>query len=62
MPSTEEEDQLLAELERVLERCMVNRGNRAPTEVEIKQGNFLEESSTWKDYQAFKQQFPDFDS
>ncbi len=43
------DNQILAEPEKVLERRMIKRGNRAVNEVWVKWSNLQEESATWQE-------------
>ncbi len=61
IPLTNEDGQLLAEPEGILERRMVKKGNRAVTEVRVKWSNLPEEKATWEEYELLRRQFPAFD-
>lgn len=57
----DENDELLTEPEKILERRMVRRRDKAATEVRVKWVNLSEEHATWKDYGVLTSQFPSFD-
>lgn len=61
MPLAGEDDQLLAQPEKILDRKMVKKGNKATTQVRVKWSNLDEVEATWEDYWILKAQFPDFD-
>lgn len=61
VPLVGEEGQLLAQPEKILDRRMVRKENRAAAQVLVKWSNLDEASATWEDYWALKAQFPGFD-
>ncbi len=62
LPRVGRDGQLMAEPEKILDRRMVKRGNRAVAEVLVQWSNLPAESATWEDFWSIKQRFPSFDS
>lgn len=62
VPLVRKEGQLLARPEKILERRVVNQGNRAVSLVLVKWENLDKGAATWEDYWFLKSQFPDVDS
>lgn len=61
VPFVGDKCQLLAWLERILDRHMIRRGNQAVSQVRVKCENLGKEAASWEDYRFLKFQFLDFD-
>ncbi len=60
-PLVGEDDQLLAEPERILERRLTPRGDHGVAQVLVKRTNMGLGNATWEDYWDLKARFPGFD-
>ncbi len=60
-PVVGQDGQLMAQPEKILNRRMVPKGNRAITQVLVTWSNLKPEEATWEDYWKLKKQFPSFD-
>lgn len=59
LPILTTEGTLTPEPEKVLQRRLTKRGNRAETEILIQWKGTSEEEATWEDFTAMKRRFPD---